>query len=181
LTLTGVVAGDQHTCARDAQGIVLCWGLNDSGQAGTGSGGNPLTATEVVGNLVFSQVVANGSFSCAITVTGLGYCWGSNALGQHAGASALLCTDVNEIGQITSQVGCAFEPVPMQHPDADGDGISDLRFETLTPGVNHVCGITNGGDTYCWGSGEVGELGDGQSGTSYLNLVPQRVLGQPGT
>ncbi len=181
IALTAVAAGDQHSCARDTQGAVLCWGGNDAGQAGTPAGADPSTPTEVVGDMSAAQIHANGNFSCALSATGQGFCWGSNDLGQHAALSDRVCTEFDELGQITSQYACALLPVPMQNPDDDGDGISDLRFTSLTLGAHHACGIVTDGSTYCWGGGEVGELGDGQSGSTHLTPVPTRVLGQPGT
>ena len=38
---------------------------------------------------------------------------------------------------------------------------ASCRFGALAVGWNHSCGITVGGDLYCWGSNNGGQLGDG--------------------
>src|SRR5262249_55785626 len=47
---TAVETGGNHSCAIVADGAVKCWGLNISGQLGTGTaGGSITTAVDVVG------------------------------------------------------------------------------------------------------------------------------------
>ncbi|HET9385213.1 MAG TPA: hypothetical protein VFO67_08705 [Gemmatimonadales bacterium] len=36
-----------------------------------------------------------------------------------------------------------------------------LRFASLSAGLRHSCGVTVAGESYCWGSNQYGELGDG--------------------
>ena len=36
-----------------------------------------------------------------------------------------------------------------------------LSLAGITAGVNHTCGLASGHVTYCWGSNEYGQLGDG--------------------
>lgn len=51
-----------------------------------------------------------------------------------------------------------------------------LRFVTVTAGADHACALTEGGEAYCWGSNESGQLGRG-SADSILHSVPVRVSG----
>ena len=41
-------------------------------------------------------------------------------------------------------------------------------FSTVVAGSQHSCGITGSGDLYCWGSNDLGQLGD--SGTTERTL-----------
>ena len=49
-----------------------------------------------------------------------------------------------------------------------------LSFALLTAGFNHSCGLTTGGNAYCWGSNSEGQLGDG---TTTDRLIPVPVTG----
>jgi hypothetical protein len=68
-----VTAGDRHTCAvRQSDGIVTCWGLNDSGQTNVPAGLGAVT-----------QVSAGSYHTCAVRQSdGTVTCWGWNGLGQ---------------------------------------------------------------------------------------------------
>ena len=56
---------------------------------------------------------------------------------------------------LTATGGCADDPVaPVPHP-------SDVRFASVTVGLDHTCALDTGGIAYCWGSNEYGQLGAG--------------------
>jgi alpha-tubulin suppressor-like RCC1 family protein len=88
LGLTGVVqlvAGQAHTCARTNAGRVFCWGLNDSGQLGSGDFNNRQTPTQVafpIGVTSFTSIASGAAHSCGVANTGSLYCWGDNFNGQ---------------------------------------------------------------------------------------------------
>jgi alpha-tubulin suppressor-like RCC1 family protein len=48
------------------------------------------------------------------------------------------------------------------------------RFVSVTAGADHACALTDGGDAYCWGSNEFGQLGSGSSNVA-AQPVPVRV------
>ena len=57
---------------------------------------------------------------------------------------------------------------------AGPDSPSFLAFTRVTAGYNHTCGVTTGGDAFCWGLNQFGSLGDaGDTNTS----VPTAVTG----
>ena len=37
-----------------------------------------------------------------------------------------------------------------------------IRFATLSAGRNYNCGLTADGSAYCWGSNDIGKLGNGE-------------------
>ncbi|HEX5574970.1 MAG TPA: hypothetical protein VFX42_03785 [Gemmatimonadales bacterium] len=49
-----------------------------------------------------------------------------------------------------------------------------LSFSQLSAGLSHTCGLTRGGQIYCWGNNEDGQLGDG---TSDNHALPTLVAG----
>lgn len=86
--LTGVLGGNDHTCAWAADGNPRCWGLNNTAQLGQGKGGfsigsgvgsMPVDDTDLGG-----QVMAvDGLYHhlCAIVPPGNVKCWGSPTYG----------------------------------------------------------------------------------------------------
>ncbi|MFT7581916.1 MAG: alpha-tubulin suppressor-like RCC1 family protein [Myxococcota bacterium] len=66
---TKVAAGGTHTCALKANGAILCWGLDGSGQSSPPAG-------------TFKDVAAGQSFSCGLETGGAIVCWGSNISGE---------------------------------------------------------------------------------------------------
>ena len=91
-----VGGGGQHTCAVLANGTLLCWGLNSSGELGDGTttsrttpgavligvfnlpfGGQiPIKLTEVV------EIAAGALHTCALRADGQPVCWGFNGSGE---------------------------------------------------------------------------------------------------
>lgn len=78
---SAVAGGAGHTCLIDT-GDVLCWGLNDNGQLGTGDyaiGVNSPTRTLVSGA---TRIAAGSRHTCALLNSGGLECWGANDKGQ---------------------------------------------------------------------------------------------------
>ena len=96
LTFAGVDAGGGHTCGVAAAGAAYCWGLNETGQLGTGSATGPESClgmnepfqpcstvpVAVAGGLSFTAVTVGDLHSCGVTAEGTAYCWGWNEYGQ---------------------------------------------------------------------------------------------------
>ena len=84
--LTDLCTGGSHTCARDAQGRVFCWGDDGSGQQSI----SPLGSIEHTrpGAVALPDRAVQGGLSCAsehtcaILADGSVSCWGNNELGQ---------------------------------------------------------------------------------------------------
>ncbi len=73
-----------HACALNLFDAAFCWGSNEFGQLGTGSGNFSLTPARVAGGLRFESltVATTGRHSCGVTASHQAYCWGSNNGGQ---------------------------------------------------------------------------------------------------
>lgn len=71
-------AGVFHTCALRFDGSLRCWGRNEFGQVGDGTGLDQPTQRAVSGPANFVAVELGGEHSCAVRVTGELACWGEN-------------------------------------------------------------------------------------------------------
>jgi alpha-tubulin suppressor-like RCC1 family protein len=166
LKFTAIAVGFQHTCGI-AGGTVYCWGDNILGEIGDGTAANNRTApTAVKSTAAFVTLAAGGANTCAIRSDGGAYCWGDNTTGQIG--------DPNFSAALSNQPiavpGLTFKSIAV-----GGSGtVQDYYYGTS--GSGHVCGITTGGVTYCWGSDSQGELGIFSVGIS--NATPSKVSGQ---
>ena len=95
-----------------------------------------------------TQISAGTGSVCALDSTGAAYCWGGNDgdFGDGSGTGS----DV----PVAAVSGGALAGVPLGQI-AVGDG--------------YACALDKSGHAYCWGEGQYGQLGDGNTNTS---LVP---------
>jgi len=170
LVFTELAMGFRHTCALEAGGDAYCWGGDDLGQLGV-AGVSDLNLPVLVATPqpfvgIFSGA---GHFSCGTDAAGTPYCWGGNSYLQLGHQSDQACL----VGQDQQQIACTLVPTPMT---------STMKFSTVAPGLQHTCGVAVSDQlVYCWGGGNVGELGNGQSGEDYYTMEPQLVVGQKGS
>jgi alpha-tubulin suppressor-like RCC1 family protein len=147
--LTGIAvqvdAGSAHTCAIDTDGLAYCWGDNSAGQLGNGAGPDHDAPARVdaLADRTLVEITTGASHSCAIDEDGTAWCWGDNAHGQ-LGAPGLGASSATPV-QVSTQTG-------MTDPVVD-----------IAAGGDTTCAATTTGDTYCWGQGDQGEVGDGGS------------------
>jgi alpha-tubulin suppressor-like RCC1 family protein len=144
-----VSAGRTHVCAvAAANSRVECWGDNYYGESGAGDQSKRARTPTAVGAFSFTATaVGTGHHSCALTPAGAAYCWGLNKdgrLGVGPGSP--------EPCGISGDEGCSSLPVAVK---------GGLAFRSLSAGLEFTCGITTGGDAYCWGDNMRGQLGTG--------------------
>jgi alpha-tubulin suppressor-like RCC1 family protein len=150
LRFRSVSVGAAHSCGLTTDGSAYCWGGNYFGELGEGTTTTRLKPRQVVGGLHFVSVSAGSGYTCALTTDGRGYCWGANSSGQLGDS-----THVNQ----------RLRPVRV----AGGH-----RFRQIDAGGAHTCAITANYRAWCWGKGDVGQLGIGRVLTSFW---PRRVAG----
>ena len=141
-----IAAGRVHTCALLTDGQIACWGLNNNGQLGDGTGGGSGDVRKAPALVVglpgpARQVVAGRYHSCALLEDGTLHCWGSNQKGQ-------LGTGFDGATLVMSAV-----PMPVA-------GLA-AGVVKLTAGAYHTCALLKGGQAACWGDNQSGQLGDG--------------------
>jgi len=142
--------GSGHTCALLVNGEVRCWGSGALGQLGYGNTdtiGDDETPAQVgavdVGGPV-AQIAAGTSHTCALLVDGAVRCWGSNyrcALGEPGGET----------------IGDDETPASVGDIEIGGPALQ------VAVGDGHTCVLLTDGRVRCWGMGENGQLGDGES------------------
>ncbi|HEX8390949.1 MAG TPA: hypothetical protein VF665_01225 [Longimicrobium sp.] len=148
-----LIAGGDHTCGLTAAGQAYCWGLNVFGEVGDGSSGGihgvPVAVAQPAG-VAFTTLAAGKNHTCALTAGGAAYCWGRNDYGQAGdGSKAHRAT-----------------PGAVSMP-------ANAAFTSITAGRYHTCATSSGGQSYCWGEGGSGQMGNqGYTGS----LVPTPVL-----
>jgi alpha-tubulin suppressor-like RCC1 family protein len=94
---------------------------------------------------------AGADFTCGFTALGRGYCWGRSTVGQTAATADSTC-----FPDLNTAEGCILPPKRMNRPE--------LSFTTISAGGEFACGIATDQHLYCWGSDEVGQIGNGQDG-----------------
>jgi len=145
-----VQVGDLHVCALTIDGTGLCWGDNITAQLGTSDVETRLNPALIQTSLKFDSLMLGALHTCGL-VSGKVHCWGANNVGQ---------------------LGIGINGFPAGVPDSVTGG---LRWHTFGTGGVHNCGTTTDSLTYCWGSGERGQLGEGTTGGQKFWPFPRLV------
>lgn len=139
LAFTALIAGTLHSCGIAADSSGYCWGDGVYGQLGNGSQNGSSTPTLVVDKHKFTVLSTNHLHTCGVAAPNLSYCWGWNLFGQ-LGIGSANSSPVTSPAQISGQ----------------------YPFSLISAGNQHSCAITVG-VTYCWGAGNHGQLGTGDT------------------
>lgn len=141
VVLFAVIApGSDNTCAITTDGRLYCAGASYGPQAEPVSNALRFTTVSMGGDVT----PTTHSFGCAVSTTRAGYCWGNNTAGE-LGNGELSVT----------------RPAPFPIAGA-------IDFQSISAGMNFACGVAVNGDAYCWGKGDLGQLGGGGQLSSVL-------------
>lgn len=141
MTFTKFDVGFWNVCGLVSNGQSWCWGNGELLPFGSGVASNVVTATPLLGanGMVFSSIYQSAVEGCGLDATGKAWCWGINVFGG--------------VGDGTTTVRSS--PVPV----AGNLTFSGLALKDANNTDATACGITSGGDAYCWGSDIAQELG----------------------
>jgi len=155
---TELGAGYGFTCALLGDGRIKCWGLNDAGQLGLGDQqprgdqpgqmGDNLAAVDLGAGQRAKALAVGFESACALLVSGNIKCWGNGSLGQ------LGLGDGRNRGDQPGQMGDNLPAVSL------GTG---RTATVIASGYCATCAILDDGELKCWGFGQYGELGLGDS------------------
>jgi len=176
--VTAVAAGNEHTCALLAGGVLKCWGSNGAGTLGLGDtedrGDEPfemsvaLPAVDVgTGKQVVA--VATGEYhTCAVLSDETVRCWGDGSYGRLGNEST------NGWGYLPSHMGNNLPAVNL------GTGKHVAGVAAM---VEHSCALLTDGSLRCWGNNGNGQCGfsnpsiaGSQPGTMGDNLPPTKLF-----
>ena len=144
----GISAGRTHVCAVTGAGAVECWGDNYYSESGPGDARRTARRpTPVGGGNLTRPEAGRGFHSCALGAQGAAYCWGLNDKGRLG-----IGEKSPEPCGYEGRQGCSSVPVAV-----DGK----IQFKSLSAGLEFTCGISTGGNGYCWGDNQRGQLGTG--------------------
>lgn len=149
-TVTQLSAGWYHTCALLDSGAVRCWGFGYTGQLGygnpedVGDDETPASVGDIELGAGAVEIDAGVYHTCALTTFGSVRCFG------FGGSGRLGYANVESIGDDEA-------------PGTAGDVDLDEAAVHVATGLSHSCAVLDTGVVRCWGDGEVGQLGRGDT------------------
>jgi alpha-tubulin suppressor-like RCC1 family protein len=188
-----ISAGEESTCALRADGTARCWGLNDSGQLGNGTLVDAHTPVPVHGVTHAISLTTGKWHACAVVSGGVVRCWGYDQDGELGdgsvdyedtavpvagltGASVVSAGEEHTCALVRGHAFCwgdglhgalgdgALESVPVLNPGA----VALAAARDISAGGEHSCGRLATGALLCWGSNNLGQLGNGTTTQSPL-------------
>lgn len=139
-----VAIGFGHACALTKGNSVWCWGLNRTGQLGTGNKEDLSVPTQVPGIDDATAIYARGDATAIQRTNGEIWIWGSRIIGVEG--------DPDEFDSTVPQ---------------NRSSVKDFPLHTLSnAGLSHSCMMDANDEGWCWGNGNFGQLGTGDTNAS---------------
>ncbi len=189
--IVSISAGEASTCAVASDSQVYCWGLNTSGELGTGVANSgswtalAVSTTGVLDNKFVMSIEGNLRTRCVVASDSQAYCWGYNNLGQTggtAGSNSLSPVAVNTVGVPGGKVN-EITSIGTTNLLRESNGETWRKFtrksrlsrseyiwkQVASGSGYHTCAIASDSKAYCWGNNDDGQLGDNDA--TYVNKL----------
>lgn len=161
--VTGIAAGYDFSAARCADGMIVAWGANHSGQLGNGTNDDSLvpaavTASGVLSGRTVTSIAAGNYFVLALCSDGRIAAWGDNGFGTLGDGTV----DPSNVPVLVSNSGLFAGKTPVR----------------IAAGQYHSTALCGDGTLGVWGDNTIGPGQLGVSGTdSYLTPGPVNTVG----
>jgi alpha-tubulin suppressor-like RCC1 family protein len=136
-TYSHIHAGQDHTCGIRTDGSLYCWGLNQSGNLGTGDRVAHSSPIQIGDKLDWTEISLDTFHTCAIDSAQHLFCWGRNVEGQLG------------VGDNDDRLSPAL---------VSGEG-----FVGVAVGRFHTCALKADDSVWCAGANDTGQLGLGDT------------------
>jgi alpha-tubulin suppressor-like RCC1 family protein len=190
------VGGQQHTCTLvdadsedDVPSAVWCWGPSSAPVGPLESGQNSAVPAPVSGVEGAISIDLGPNTSCAVMADHTVRCWG----GDFVRSDPFVVRSRAPIPMAGADVAEVRFGQPLRcyrHTDGDvscwdifrhrEDGVTRLEglgAVALDVGYEHACAVLGDGTVRCWGAGEGGQLGHGQTVDSAVPVAVQGIVG----
>ncbi len=177
--LTSLAIGPNTTCGVDRGADVWCWGI-DLSQAVSR---DPLV--RFADTASYAAAVVGSYHACGLTHAGALRCWGSDALGAFGDGDAIasfqptpvpagvghawtmvaaadrhMCGIAEAVGYCWGTAYWGALGVPDSSVTMSPRAVDDtLVLASISTGASHTCAVGAGGELYCWGRDDYGQLG----------------------
>ena len=157
-TASEITVGESQSCAILDNGELKCWGGNGDGELGlgdtndrgdeTGEMGDDLSTVDLGTSRTAATVAAGSEHTCALLDNSEVKCWGENVDGK------LGLGDTESRGDEPGEMGDNLPAVDLG---------TNRTAAQIAVGDAHTCALLENGDVKCWGSGDEGGLGLGDT------------------
>ncbi len=136
---------DDHSCAIRFDDTLWCWGLNSSGELGTGDYASRNAPTLVSSSELFKEINLGAWSGCATTLDDRILCWGWDIYG--------LVTEGGASSSVPQQMFADFSPVK------------------ILSGADSGCLLNPDSTVWCFGGNYYGQIGDGSAWSIFPETI----------
>ncbi|HXO27375.1 MAG TPA: hypothetical protein VOA80_08540 [Thermoanaerobaculia bacterium] len=154
-SIVAISAGEGHNLALRSDGTVWAWGWNGVGQLGDGTTSDAHTPVQASGLTKVVAISGRGYHCLALESDGTVWAWGYNRYGQVGDGTTNDAHAPLQVGGLPN--------VPTNHP------------VSISAGYTVSMVLMSNGTVLVWGTGDYGELGQGQFGDH--SYTPIQVMG----